>query len=535
MNANSTITDTPRLRVGGVTKSFSTVRVLHGVSFEIGAGEVLGIVGENGSGKSTLMNIIAGVLAPDEGALALDGHEFAPADRRAAEKAGIAFIQQELTIFPNLSVEENLLLGHAPRVWGALPFIYRKQRRTRAMEFLQVVGLDVNPGTPASRLSPGERQLLEIARGLSIDVRVMIFDEPTTSLANQETERLFALTRRLKASGIAILYVSHVLNDVLQLSDKLLVMRDGRVTFYGPRADMTPERLIVAMVGRSIDALFPPSRGTLAKREESPLLELRGVSEPGIVAGINLKVTAGEIVGISGLMGSGRTELARIIFGLDPHRQGQITANGATLTPGDLSARLRTGMAFLTEDRRHEGLMMDASTSENLALAALQSFSSRIYGRLQTATLKQALKEMAGQLRLKCDNIETSPVRSLSGGNQQKVVIGRWLLCQPRLLILDEPTRGVDVGAKEEIYALLAALVAQGKGALVISSEIEELIGLCDRILVMHRGCIVSEFSRAEFDQKKILSAALGQAESLFASGKCVEGQTHFRAKRKPV
>jgi len=499
----------------GVTKSFSTVRVLHGVSFEVGVGEVLGVVGENGSGKSTTMNIIAGILAPDEGTMVLDGHKFLPPNRRAAEKTGIAFIQQELTVFPNLSVEENLLLGRAPRVSGALPFISRKQRRTRAMEFLQAVGLDVNPGTSASQLSTGERQLLEIARGLSIDARVMIFDEPTTSLTNKETERLFALIRRLKSSGIAIIYISHALNDVLQLSDKLLVMRDGRVTFHGPKAVMTPEQLIVAMVGRSIDALFPPSRGTVSKREETPLLELRGVSEPGIVEGINLKVTAGEIVGISGLMGSGRSELARIIFGLDFHRQGQIKANGASLTSGDLSARLRSGMAFLTEDRRHEGLMMDASASENMALAALRSFSSSIYGRLQTTTLKPALKEMAGRLHLKCDNIDTSPARSLSGGNQQKVVIGRWLLCQPKLLILDEPTRGVDVGAKEEIYALLAVLVAQGKGILVISSEIEELIGLCDRIVVMHRGCIVSEFNRVEFDQKKILSAAFGRAKAV--------------------
>jgi len=514
MSANSTMTNTPRLRLEGVTKSFSAVRVLHGVSFEIGAGEILGVVGENGSGKSTTMNIIAGALAPDAGGMALDGHKFAPADRRAAEKSGIAFIQQELTIFPNLSVEENLLLGRAPRISAALPFIYRKQRRRRALEFLRAVGLDVNPRTPASRLSPGERQLLEIARGLSIDVRVIIFDEPTTSLTNQETERLFALTRRLKASGVAILYVSHVLNDVLQLSDKILVMRDGGVTFHGPKADMTPERLIVAMVGRSIDALFPPARAAVSKREESPLLELRGVTEPGIVEGINLKVTPGEIVGISGLMGSGRSELARIIFGLDPHRQGQIVANGASLAPGDLRARLRSGMAFLTEDRRHEGLMMDASAAENLALAALRSFSSSIYGRLQWAALKPALKEMAAQLRLKCENLETSTARSLSGGNQQKLVIGRWLLCQPRILILDEPTRGVDIGAKEEIYALLVALLAQGKGILVISSEIEELIGLCDRILVMHRGCIVNEFNRAEFDQTKILSAAFGRVEA---------------------
>jgi len=504
-----------RLRLEGVSKSFSTVRVLHSVSFEVAAGEVLGIVGENGSGKSTTMNIIAGVLAPDEGTLALDGREFTPTNRRAAEKAGIAFIQQELTIFPNLSVEENLLLGRAPRLSAALPFISQKQRRVRAMELLRAVGLDVNPGTPASLLSTGERQLLEIARGLSIDARVMILDEPTTSLTHKETERLFTQIHRLKASGLAILYVSHMLNDILQLSDKLLVMRDGQVIFHGPKGDMTQERLIVTMVGRTIDALFPPSRETVAKREENPLLELRGVSEPEIVEDIHLKVSAGEIVGISGLMGSGRSELARIIFGLDPHRQGQITANGISLTSGDLNARLRSGMAFLTEDRRHEGLMMDASAAENMALAALPLFSSSVYTRLRTAVLKAALQEMAGMLRLKCDDIETSPVRSLSGGNQQKIVIGRWLLCRPKLLILDEPTRGVDVGAKEEIYALLAALVAQGKGILVISSEIEELTGLCDRILVMHRGCIVSEFSRAEFNQKKILSAAFGRMEAI--------------------
>lgn len=515
MSEKPTAGGAPRLRMEKVTKSFSTVRVLYGVNFEIGAGEVLGVVGENGSGKSTTMNIIAGVLAPDEGTMVLDGEMFAPGDRRAAERAGIAFIQQELSIFPNLSVEENLLLGRSPRVSGSLPFISRSQRRRTALEFLSVIGLDVNPRISASRLSPGERQLLEIARGLSIHIRVMIFDEPTTSLTSRETERLFTLIRQLKASGIAVLYVSHTLNDILQLSEKLLVLRDGRVTYHGPAADMTPDRLITTMAGRSIEALFPPSRATVSAVKETTVLELRGVSEPGIVEDISLKVGAGEIVGIFGLMGSGRTELARIIFGLDPYHQGQITASGASLASCDLRARLRAGMAFVTENRRHEGLMMDASAAENLALASLGLFSSSIYGPLRKASLRPALMKMAEQLRIKCANIENSAVRSLSGGNQQKIVIGRWLLCRPTLLILDEPTRGVDIGAREEIYHLLAALVAQGKGILVISSEVEELIGLCDRIHVMHRGCIVSKFSQPEFDQAKILLAAFGRMEAV--------------------
>jgi ABC-type sugar transport system ATPase subunit len=500
-----------RLAVQGLEKAFFGVKVLHDVTFEAHGGRVLGVVGENGSGKSTTMNLIAGVLPRDRGAVLLDGRPFEPRSRRESDAAGIAFIQQELNIFPNLSVAENLFLVRPPRSFAGLPLISRRQMHNRAKELLKMVDLTISPSTLAGQLSAGERQLLEIARGLASDARVFILDEPTSSLTGREAARLFDIVRRLQQRDVAILYISHNLEDVLQLCGDVVVMRDGRVTMRATTAGLTPNDLVPAMVGRTIEALFPTRE--VPTRTAAPILEVSGLGEPGVLEGINLQLAPGEIVGIAGLMGSGRSELARMLFGLDRHSQGEIRVNGRVLPPGDIKARMDAGVAFLTEDRRHEGLMPDASVVDNMALAALPMFAAG-GGRVKSDPLLNAIRALAQRLNLKSGDIRTAPIRTLSGGNQQKVILGRWLLRQPKLFILDEPTRGVDVGAKEEIYRLLAEMAQAGMAILMISSELEELVGLCDRMQVMRRGELTAQFERMAFDRETILRAAFGQGNA---------------------
>jgi ribose transport system ATP-binding protein len=500
------------LKVEGLSKSFFGVPVLHAISFEVHAGEVLSVVGENGSGKSTTMNILAGVLQGDAGRILLNGTPHAPRDRGEADKAGVAFIQQELSIFANLTVAENLFVGHFPRFIKALPSIDRKRMRLRARELLHSVSVEIDPDVLAGTLSPGERQLVEIARALATEARVIIFDEPTTSLTHPEAERLFEIIARLKACGVAVIFISHGLEDVLRLADRIVVMRDGRVTLSRSRSGLSASDLIIAMVGRSIDALFPER--PIQSIKSTPVLEVEGVSEPGVVADITFRLDRGEVVGLAGLMGSGRSELARILFGLDTHRTGCIRMHGSSLASGDLVARIKAGMAYLTEDRRRDGLMMEASVADNMALAALPLFARRPDGRLNNSGLLNAIRTVANQLNLHSGPMSSTLVRTLSGGNQQKVVLGRWLLRQPEVFILDEPTRGVDVGAKEEIYHLLARFASGGMAILVISSELEELIGLCDRILVMGQGRLRGQFQRAEFDREAILQAAFGEGRA---------------------
>jgi ribose transport system ATP-binding protein len=498
-----------RVRVDGLVKSFFGVRVLHEISFEAHAGEVLGLVGENGSGKSTAMNIVAGILPFDAGSMLLDGEAHAPKSRHDADAAGIAFIQQELGIFANLTAAENLFLGRFPRLSLAWPLISRKKMRRQTNEILGSLDLRVDPDVLAGSLSPGERQLLEIGRGLATSARVMIFDEPTTSLTQRETERLFEIIQRLKVRGVAIIFISHALKDVLRLADRIVVMRDGRVARSMDNGRVTAHDLIVAMVGRSIETLFPER--PLKSHAPPPLLEVEKVGEPGVIENVTFDIHEGEIVGLAGLMGSGRTELARILFGLDPYREGSIRIDGHPLRSSDLKARLDARMAFVTEDRRREGLMMEASVAENMELAALPNFARRFSRGIENRGLLQAMHTVEGRLNLKSGPLESTLVRSLSGGNQQKVVLGRWLLRGPRLLILDEPTRGVDVGAKVEIYRVLAQLADGGMAILLISSELDELIGLSDRILVLARGRLQGQFWRADFDRERILKAAFAE------------------------
>ena len=502
----------PFFAARGLCKSFFGVQVLHDMGFAMRPGQVLGLVGENGSGKSTTMNILGGVLPMDAGRMTLDGAEYRPRGPREAEAAGIAFIHQELNLFRNLTVAENLFIAGFPRRIRALPFIDRARVRARTQELLAAVDLDVAPNTPVSRLSQGERQLVEIAKALGANARMIIFDEPTTSLTTRETDRLFDSIDKLRRQGIAIIYISHILRDVLRLCDDIVVLRDGHLVGRAPRAEMTVERMISLMVGRTIDQIYPPREPPVPLG--APVLEVRGVSQPGMVKDIGFSLRAGEVLGLSGLMGAGRSELARILFGMDPHESGEVRVGGVAVPRLSPAACMAHGMAFLTEDRRAEGLMMEASIADNIALASLPGFGRTWARFIDRTRLGDAVARVAEAVRINARDLQRTLVKNLSGGNQQKAVIGKWLLHRPSVFILDEPTRGIDVGAKYEVYKIVNQLAAEGTGVLFISSEIEELTGMCDRILVMAHGEIRAEFNRAKFDgagfdREAILRAAM--------------------------
>jgi ribose transport system ATP-binding protein len=495
------------LRFENISKSFYGVPVLREVGLSLGEGRVLGLVGENGAGKSTLMNILGGVVQPDGGNMWLHREPYTPRNPSNASESGVAFIHQELNLFPNLTVGENLLLGDFPRsVRSGGLFIDRKRTRERARKLLREVHLDVSPDTPVEDLSPGEQQLVEIAKALSFNARIVIFDEPTTSLTALEAEHLFTLIARLRARGISIIYISHILDDVFRLSDEVTVLRDGEVAGGGPAGKFTREELISLMVGRKIEQLYP-SRSQ--EPDAAAVLEVKDVSHPGIARGISLRLHKREILGIYGLMGSGRTELARMVFGLDPHQEGEVRLHGRVLAKESVRESIARGLAFLTENRRGEGLLMEASVGDNMALVALDRYSRTAAKIVNQSRLGAAAENLSQSLRVRSARMLQQVVKTLSGGNQQKVVFGKWLLSEPSVFILDEPTRGVDVGAKSEIYGIIAGLADRGAGILLISSEIEELIGMCDRILVMREGEIIGEVPRPQFNREAILSLAL--------------------------
>lgn len=493
----------------GIAKSFGEAKVLRDVSFSMQPGELVGLVGENGAGKSTLMNILGGNVIPDAGRMLLSGQFYQPRSPRDAAAAGIAFIHQELNLFPNLSLAENLFLTRFPAAAGIL--IKQREIRSRAAALLEQVGLECSPDALVEQLSPGQRQLLEVAKSLGANARLLIFDEPTTSLSAKETQVLFALVRKLRAAGASIIYISHALQDVLSLSDAIVVLRDGAVAGSGRRADFDTDKLVSLMVGRNITQFFPP-RGEPA--QERVLLEVQNLTEPGIARNISFKLHAGEVLGIAGLMGAGRSEMARILFGLDACREGKIRMDGEPLDQKEARRRIAQGMAFVTEDRREEGLCMSASIGDNIALVTLREHCRPASRLVRFQTLRDSIAQIRHAVRLSPAAKDQQPVRTLSGGNQQKVVLAKWLLAKPRVLILDEPTRGIDVGAKFEIYQLIRRAAAQGAGILLISSELEELIGLADRIIVMARGEIRDEVPRPQFDRERILRAALRARET---------------------
>lgn len=497
---------TPLLEIKDISKAFFGIKAVKDVSLTINKGEALGLIGQNGAGKSTLMNLIGGVVQASSGTMTMNGAAYDPRSPSDAYKAGIAFIHQELNLFTNLTIAENIFIEAFPsRGVGPFKFIDRATMRQQTRTALQSVGLDLSPDMHVDRISPGERQLVEIAKALHQDASLIIFDEPTTSLTARETERLFALIQQLREQGKAIIYISHILNDVLKLSDSIAVMRDGVLVGHDATSKFDVNRMITLMVGHSIETLYPPR--TAAPTSE-PLLELKSVSAKGIVEDINLTLHKGETLGLFGLMGSGRTELARILFGLDSSEHGEVVINGKHLNGKSPRSSIRNQMAFVTENRREEGLLMNINIADNIALVSLPAFAQSITQVVDQRRLVRDTQSAAGALQLKSGLITEQPAKSLSGGNQQKVVIAKWLLSRPTVFIMDEPTRGIDVGAKYEIYSIIDQLAATGSGILFISSELEELMGMCDRILVMSRGEIVGEFTREQFNQEAILRAA---------------------------
>lgn len=494
----------PVLEARNIRKRFPGVLALDDVSIAVFPGEVLAVVGENGAGKSTLMKILSGALQPDEGQILLDGRPVQLADPRQALELGIAIIYQELSVIDNLTIGENVLLGRLPHRPG-LPIAVdwpEVWRRTAAL--LERVGAPLDPRTPVARLSVAQKQMVEIARALSQNVRVLILDEPTSALSLQETEKLFEIIRGLQAKGVAVIYISHRLEEVFAIAQRVTVLRDGKLVGTLPIGEATRERLIRMMVGRELGSLFAPEKG-----EPGPVrLEVRGLSRAGVLRDVSLTVRAGEIVGLAGLVGSGRTELARCLFGVDPYDSGEILLDGRPVTIRSPRDAVELGIGLVPEDRKLQGLVLILTVRENITLPTLPrlarlGFPSR---RRERALVSRYIE----RLRIRTPSPEQR-VMNLSGGNQQKVVLARWLATNPRVLILDEPTRGIDVGTKAEVHAIMAQLAREGVGMLMISSELPEILAMSHRVLVMRQGRIVAEFARDEATEERILAAATGE------------------------
>ncbi|WP_030478604.1 sugar ABC transporter ATP-binding protein [Lentzea albidocapillata] len=493
----------PVVALDEVSKSFGAVRALSGVSLRLLPGEAHALLGENGAGKSTLIKTLAGVHRPDAGQVLVDGsaRRFSgPADALAA---GIAIIYQEPTLFGDLSVAENVFMGRQPLGFGRRIDVAEMHARTS--ELFSRLGVKLDPARPARGLSIADQQLVEIAKALSFDARVIVMDEPTAALSAHEVQRLFGVVQALRAQDAAVLFVSHRLGEVFELCQRATVLRDGEFVWSGELTDETPDSLVRRMVGRELSALFPKQDTTAG----DVLLSVQRLTREGVFTDVSFDVRAGEIVALSGLVGAGRSEVARAIFGIDRPDAGSVHVDGRRLKYGSPTAAMAAGIGFVPEDRRQQGLVMDASIERNTALASLGRLST--FGLLRRRSERALAQDWAVKLRLKFSKL-SDPVGVLSGGNQQKVVLAKWLARNPSVLIVDEPTRGIDVGTKAEVHRLLSELAGQGVAVLMISSELPEVLGMADRVLVMHEGRLVEELSRAEATEERVAMAAAGQA-----------------------
>lgn len=486
------------LRIENIRKTFPGVVALDSVDFDLRRGEVHVLLGENGAGKSTLIKMLSGAYRPDSGTIYAEGAQVRIQSAQDAERLGIATIYQEFNLVPDLTVAENIFLGRQPRRFG---LIDRKKMEADAEALLRRVGVDVSPRARVRDLGIARLQMVEIAKALSVDARVLIMDEPTAVLTSEEVEKLFAIVRQLRADGVGIVFITHHLEEIAALGDRVTVLRDGRSVDQVPAS--TPEdELVRLMVGRSIDQQYPrehPEQG-------EPLLTVRGLTRDGVFQDIDFEVRAGEIVGIAGLVGAGRTEVARAVFGADRYDRGTVEVLGSELPGHDVNAAMRAGLGLVPEDRKGQGLLLDASVQENLGLVTLRSASRG--GLVDLKGQRTAAARIAEQLGVRMAGLGQH-VRTLSGGNQQKVVIGKWLLADTKVLILDEPTRGIDVGAKVEIYQLMNELTASGHAVLMISSDLPEVLGMSDRVLVMAQGRLAGELSADAATQDAVMALAV--------------------------
>jgi rhamnose transport system ATP-binding protein len=490
----------PLLEVRGVWKSFGGVQAVIDASLSLGAGRIYGLAGENGAGKSTLGKIIAGALAPDEGEMFIDGEPVRFRAPRDALAAGIAVITQEIALIPNATVEQNVLLGIEPATVGLL---HKHQLRGRFDELNERTGLGLSPETPIKTMRVAAQQMVEVMRAIARGARLIVMDEPTAALTKDEAERLLDIIRTLAASGTSVLLISHYLEELLSVCEAITVMRDGRIVKTSPASEETPKTLVTAMIGHDVALEYPPKSPPPASAPV--VLEARGIEREGVLHDISLTVRAGEIVGLAGLVGSGRTEVARALFGADPIDGGEILLDGKPVRIKGPRQAARLGIAMLPESRKEEGLIMLRPVRENVTLATLDMVTSGLF--INKGRERRRADELFNELDIRAPSSDV-PVGTLSGGNQQKTLFAKWLAETPRVLIADEPTRGVDVGAKRQIHELIGRLAANGLAVLLISSELEEVLGLAHRVLVMRRGAIVAEYDGDDATMERVLSSA---------------------------
>ena len=496
------MTTQPLLVLERATKSFGPVRALLDAEITLFPGEAHALVGENGAGKSTLVKILAGVHQPDSGRLLINGEPTVFTGPAAAREAGVSIIYQEPTLFPDLTVAENIYIGRQPLRAGRR--IDRAAMNTAAAELFARLGVRLDPQRQARGLSVADQQIVEIAKALSLNARVLVMDEPTAALTTVEVQRLFEVMRTLREQGAAVLFISHRLDEVFASCQRVTIMRDGQFVRSAPIDEVSVDEIIRSMVGRELSALFP-------KTETEPgevVLAVDGLGRDKVLRDISFTVRRGEIVALAGLVGAGRSEVARAIFGIDKRTSGSVLINGNPLPNGKPLAAMAAGVALVPEDRRQQGLVMELGIDRNLALASLSRL--RKFGLIRKRDERRLTRDWAQRLQVKFGRIGNA-VATLSGGNQQKVVLGKWLARDPSLLIIDEPTRGIDVGTKSEVHRILDELVGKGMAVLMISSELPEVLGMADRVLVMHEGRISAEFDRADATEDAIMRAATGQ------------------------
>lgn len=489
------------IEIKNIHKAFGSNEVLKGVNLKLKSGEVHALMGENGAGKSTLMNILTGIHKQDKGQIFVDGREVSFKNPLEAEANGIAFIHQELNIWPNLSILENLFMMHS--ITNSLGILDFKAMRALAEEKCREIEIELPLDAEAGECSVGQQQMTEIVRNLLVDAKVVIMDEPTAALTERETEKLFEVMRSLKKRGVAMVYISHRMEEVANNCDTITVMRDGVSVATKPVAEYSMEQIVRDMVGRSITEFYPDR----PNKPGEVVLEVKGFSQGGVFKDVSFNLRKGEILGFAGLMGSGRTEIMRAVFGVDAHEAGELLFKGKPLLITKPEDAIKAGMAFVTENRKTEGLILDFSILRNIALPSVDSFAKNSV--INFAKLSDFANNMAVKLGVKASDLDLE-AGALSGGNQQKVVIAKWVGMNPEVIIMDEPTRGIDVGAKRDIYELMNELTASGVSIIMVSSELPEVLGMSDRIMVVHEGRIAGELLHDEADQEKIMMLATG-------------------------